>query len=151
MPTATTLQPSPTPGLGTPSTAAMMSSPASSAATAKPPLRRAVYVHVSDLLSAYNIDHAKLEEELQRVRRGATTPSPPPPANAAGVPTELDTTVVTKKLQPPRGGFNLCVYVCDSNILYFHVSGCGVSKPVFLPKYHFLGISLFLSLSWWDN
>ena len=70
------------------------------------PLRRAVYVHVSDLLSAYNIDHAKLEEELQRVKgcAGAST-------TAGGVPTELDTNSNPKKLQPPRGGFNLCVYV----------------------------------------
>lgn len=72
--------------------------------TKAPPLRRAVYVHVSDLLSAYNIDHAKLEEELQRVKKGTT--------GSDGVPTELDTNSNPKKLQPPRGGFNLCVYVC---------------------------------------
>ena len=71
-----------------------------------PPLRRAVYVHVSDLLSAYNIDHAKLEEELQRVKKGAAAGS-----SGGGVPTELDTNSNPKKLQPPRGGFNLCVYV----------------------------------------
>ena len=32
------------------------------------PLRRAVYIHVSDLINAYNIDHTKLEEELDRVK-----------------------------------------------------------------------------------
>lgn len=32
------------------------------------PLRRATYIHVSDLLSAYNIDHEKLEMELERVK-----------------------------------------------------------------------------------
>eukprot|EP00531_Pseudo-nitzschia_arenysensis_P014229 CAMPEP_0116140740 /NCGR_PEP_ID=MMETSP0329-20121206/14016_1 /TAXON_ID=697910 /ORGANISM="Pseudo-nitzschia arenysensis, Strain B593" /LENGTH=645 /DNA_ID=CAMNT_0003635889 /DNA_START=420 /DNA_END=2357 /DNA_ORIENTATION=- len=31
------------------------------------PLRRATYVHVSDLISAYNIDHIQLEREISRV------------------------------------------------------------------------------------
>ena len=82
----------------------------------KPQLRRAVYVHVSDLLSAYNIDHAKLEEELQRVKqnKNVAAVAPSSESSSAGsstltVPTELDTNPNPKKLQPPRGGFNLCV------------------------------------------
>ena len=75
----------------------------------KPQLRRAVYVHVSDLLSAYNIDHTKLEEELQRVKKAQQASSSEPAP--LGVPTELDTNPNPKKLQPPRGGFNLCAYV----------------------------------------
>lgn len=79
----------------------------------KPQLRRAVYVHVSDLLSAYNIDHAKLEEELSRVKRLREAPNVAAADSASsslgGVPTELDTNPNPKKLQPPRGGFNLCV------------------------------------------
>lgn len=100
MPTAT-LQPTPAGGLGIEST--MPSKPQ--------PLRRAVYVHVSDLLSAYNIDHAKLEEELQRVKQGQTSAAASGAGASGGVPTELDTNSNPKKLQPPRGGFNLCVYV----------------------------------------
>lgn len=90
----------------------------------KTPLRRAVYVHVSDLLSAYNIDHSKLEEELRRVkvnRVQASTRTTPESSNL-GVPTELDTSSNQKKLQPPRGGFNLCVYVH-----YLH--GCLLEMP----------------------
>ena len=70
-------------------------------------LRRAVYVHVSDLTSAYDIDHRKLEEELSRVR----AESSPTPAAAATASEELDTThsYPQKRLQPPRGGYNLCV------------------------------------------
>mgnify|MGYP005862319895 CR=1 FL=1 len=84
----------------------------------KPQLRRAVYVHVSDLLSAYNIDHAKLEEELLRVKQNKTAAAVPSSSETSskgggsstlGVPTELDTNPNPKKLQPPRGGFNLCV------------------------------------------
>lgn len=52
-------------------------------------LRRAVYVHISDLTSAYNIDHAMLEEELTRVKREAA-------AAAAGVARKGD--------DPSRGG-----------------------------------------------
>lgn len=41
---------------------------------ARPALRRAVYIHVSDVITnAYNIDHAKLEEELSRVRKCPST------------------------------------------------------------------------------
>lgn len=106
MPTAA-LHPTPTPGLmqhhqhhhqqqGTGTTGS------GAPQQANQPLRRAVYAHVSDLLSAYNIDHAKLEVELRRVLRTRA-------ASSDGVPTELDTAAHHKKLQPPRGGFNLCV------------------------------------------
>jgi hypothetical protein len=73
-------------------------------------LRRAIYIHVSDLTSAYNIDHARLEEELDRVK--VEQEIPPEYATAArtmGVPTELDTSVSQRRLQPPRAGYNLCV------------------------------------------
>jgi hypothetical protein len=78
------------------------------------PLRRAVYIHVSDLISAYNIDHARLEAELARVKAEAeaeivqdedTSRS----SSMGGVPTELDTSYPKKRLQPPRGGNNMVV------------------------------------------
>jgi hypothetical protein len=60
---------------------------------ARPQLRRAVYIHVSDLISSYNIDHAKLDEELTRVK--VEMENPPQPHEhrtiARGVPTELET------------------------------------------------------------
>jgi hypothetical protein len=58
---------------------------ASSTTTPQPPaaLRRAVYVHISDLTSAYNIDHAMLEEELTRAKREATTATAAAAANVA--------------------------------------------------------------------
>jgi hypothetical protein len=96
----------------------------------RPPLRRAIYVHVSDLTSAYNIDHAKLEQELARVKGmqesatatnntkgggdatavedGAAAEVQPQPA----VLVDSDASVASlpqKRLQPPRGGYNLCV------------------------------------------
>lgn len=114
-------------------------------------LRRAVYVHVSDLTSSYNIDNALLEEQLAKVnamreeKSKTTTTLPSSNSNnttadstssfsdsggggggghgtnnnagnsrfasrTAGVPTELDTSINSqKRLQPPRGGYNLCV------------------------------------------
>ena len=85
----------------------------------RPVLRRATYVHVSDLTSVYNIDHAMLEQELTRVRaerelgRGVEAPESPDleddPTTAIS---DLDPTLSTnpqKRLQPPRGGYNLCV------------------------------------------
>lgn len=105
------------------------------------PLRRAIYIHVSDLLSAYNIDHVKLEQELDRVkvdREGSesrtlkATSSPVRSSGASigsasykqgtvgsggshssmgGVPIELDARDHQKRLQPPRGGHNLVVLV----------------------------------------
>jgi len=72
------------------------------------PLRRAVYVHVSDLTSAYNINHAKLEEELDRAKEEQEN-SPEDSSRLGGVPTELDTSAAQRRLQPPRAGYNLCV------------------------------------------
>lgn len=69
----------------------------------RPPLRRAAYIHVSDLMNAYNIDHVRLEEELSRVKELQAKPN----EERVGIPTELDTN--QKRLQPPRGGFNACV------------------------------------------
>lgn len=92
-------------------------------------LRRAVYVHVSDLTSAYDIDHAKLEQELSRVRAqrdvtaaaaaaaAASSSQEPTAADAvaaaaaAATAPGIDATASypQKRLQPPRGGYNLCV------------------------------------------
>lgn len=80
-------------------------------------LRRAVYVHVSDLTSAYDIDHVKLESELSRVRaETASSSSTSPPAAVAASATHTTTTedidassYPQKRLQPPRGGYNLCL------------------------------------------
>jgi hypothetical protein len=72
-------------------------------------LRRAVYIHVSDLTSAYNIDHTRLEEELERVKAELLNPvqdDSSPRSGSLGVPTELDTSY-KKRLQPPRGGNNM--------------------------------------------
>ena len=107
-----------------------------STSTPRPPLRRATYVHVSDLTSAYNIDHAKLEEELSRVNAerdegegksfvvgvGAKSYASTGKETAAAVAEEavevaadIESDLVApaaaqkQKLQPPRGGFNLCV------------------------------------------
>eukprot|EP00529_Nitzschia_sp_RCC80_P016558 CAMPEP_0113504398 /NCGR_PEP_ID=MMETSP0014_2-20120614/34694_1 /TAXON_ID=2857 /ORGANISM="Nitzschia sp." /LENGTH=650 /DNA_ID=CAMNT_0000399505 /DNA_START=47 /DNA_END=1999 /DNA_ORIENTATION=- /assembly_acc=CAM_ASM_000159 len=127
----------------------------------RPPLRRATYVHVSDLTSAYNIDHSKLEEELSRVNaerdesggtslvagEGVGTKSyastvketaaassdqqSPYTATsavavaeeavvvAADIESDLVAPVAAQKqrLQPPRGGFNLCVLVGAVNVV----------------------------------
>ena len=80
-------------------------------------LRRATYVHVSDLTNAYNMDHARLEEELARVKSQQeskdvspeTSLSSSPSSLHAGVPKELDTSHIQRRLQPPRSGYNLCV------------------------------------------
>jgi hypothetical protein len=78
------------------------------------PLRRAVYIHVSDLTNAYNIDHARLEEELARVKKDREVAISNEGTSGTGtttgsIPTELDTSLSQKRLQPPRSGFNLCV------------------------------------------
>ena len=86
----------------------------------KPILRRATYVHVSDLTSAYNIDHARLEQELSRVRAERDEESLPrkhsllaeTEGDPSSVSPELDVSISQspqKRLQPPRGGYNLCV------------------------------------------
>mmetsp|Transcript_37945 Transcript_37945/g.91996 ORF Transcript_37945/g.91996 Transcript_37945/m.91996 type:complete len:533 (+) Transcript_37945:68-1666(+) len=91
------------------------------------PLRRASYVHVSDLTSAYNIDHGLLEQELNRTnsdskteitdRRASDTDNQVDPNSVA---VDLDVSLATtsqKRLQPPRGGFNLCVLVGNVNVV----------------------------------
>lgn len=94
----------------------------------RPGLRRATYVHVSDLTSAYNIDHALLERELSRVkaeREAATAPEKVPvlgeteedPSSAASDVDPAIAPVPQKRLQPPRGGFNLCVLVGKVNVV----------------------------------
>lgn len=75
----------------------------------RPPLRRAVYVHVSDLTSAYNIDHAKLAGELERVKADQLKNVESSANSRFSVPTELDTSPSQKRLQPPKCGYNLCV------------------------------------------
>jgi len=83
-----------------------MNDPSQESKPARAPLRRAVYVHISDLTSAYNIDHKKLEEELARVKveSDPTHKSTETPADEASV-----ASISQKRLQPPRAGFNLCV------------------------------------------
>ena len=121
--------------------------------TERQPLRRATYVHVSDLISAYNIDHVQLEREIARVSEkrskllrtsgadaaatsdeAGTQKSDLPltrgvigdsarigssdgnsDSNSDGIPVpdedpDLEGPIIPqKRLQPPRGGFNLCV------------------------------------------
>ena len=112
--------------------------------TERQPLRRATYVHVSDLISVYNIDHIQLEREIARVnaKRGkdlrTSGVSPTSSDTIATGKTEIslasegiddstrddssdgipapdedveieDDIIPQKRLQPPRGGFNLCV------------------------------------------
>lgn len=89
-----------------------------------PPLRRATYIHVSDLTNVYNIDHALLEQELSRVRierqqgrldqqdkdedttaelaRSVDPALDVPELDAEGSPQQ-------KRLLPPKCGYNLCV------------------------------------------
>ena len=73
---------------------------------------------MSDLTSAYNIDHARLEQELARVKvsRDASTQASAPSVSEADEEatqsSDLDAALVNipqKRLQPPRGGYNLCV------------------------------------------
>ena len=74
-------------------------------------LRRAKYIHVSDLItSVYNIDHEQLEKELARANMERENPAAEESGNrrSGSVPAELDTGASQKRLQPPRGGFNLC-------------------------------------------
>ncbi len=97
----------------------------------RPTLRRATYVHISDLTSAYNIDHARLEQELSRVKaergqsgdaavaasispthsalRSSSAASEVDAVTVPGVASDIETVIPQKRLQPPRGGFNLCV------------------------------------------
>jgi hypothetical protein len=99
-----------------------MSTPTATSTTqqTRPVLRRATYVHVSDLTSAYNIDHARLEQELSRVKAereqmgndataGRQTKKPREDDPTAGEEGDLEAVMPQKRLQPPRGGYNLCV------------------------------------------
>jgi len=75
-------------------------------------LRRATYIHVSDLTNAYQIDQVRLEEELARVKEELENPMPETKNRSeslGSVPTELDTSYPQKRLQPPRGGNNMVV------------------------------------------
>lgn len=81
------------------------------------PLRRAVYVHVSDLTNAYNIDHPKLEHELARVKKGNEENAIPEDREVDLTPGDGESSVASvpqaqqrrRSLHPPRAGFNLCV------------------------------------------
>jgi hypothetical protein len=79
-------------------------------------LRRAVYVHVSDLTNAYNIDHPKLEQELARVKEGDEENVFPEEREIDLAPGGDDSSIASvpqqpkrRSLHPPRMGFNLCV------------------------------------------
>jgi hypothetical protein len=89
--------------------------PSQSPAQSRMPLRRATYVHVSDLTSAYNIDHGRLEQELARAKADSESRQEPQsheiderrspsPDGDVGL-----NSPVQKRLQPPRSGYNLCV------------------------------------------
>jgi hypothetical protein len=73
----------------------------------RPQLRRAVYIHVSDLISSYNIDHAKLEEELTRVKTEMENPQPERPSMRSSLEGAEFETTYKKRLQAPRGGNNM--------------------------------------------
>jgi hypothetical protein len=82
------------------------------------PLRRAVYVHISDLTNAYNIDHPKLEHELAKVKEGNDENAVPEDREDIDLSTgDGDNSISSvpqpqarrKSLHPPRAGFNLCV------------------------------------------
>ena len=77
------------------------------------PIRRAVYIHVSDLTSAYNIDHKKLQTELDRViQEGQKNNSDRQLLLASSLIEPVDDSRCSapqKRLLPPRGGYNLCL------------------------------------------
>jgi hypothetical protein len=80
------------------------------------PLRRAVYVHVSDLTNVYNIDHPKLEHELAKAKEGNEENAIPEECEVDFAPGDGESSVASvpqqqrrKSLHPPRAGFNLCV------------------------------------------
>lgn len=82
-------------------------------------LRRAVYIHVADLIGTYNIDSALLEEEMVRVKALRENPLGDDARLFGGVPTELDTSS-KKRLLPHRGGYNIVVYVFVQSIVTYH-------------------------------
>jgi hypothetical protein len=94
----------------------------------KIPLRRATYIHISDLTSAYNIDNVQLEKEMARVnakrnklqdassQKNDQDEGSKDDDGKTGTPDEdsdlevaLGPIVPQKRLQPPKGGFNLCM------------------------------------------
>jgi hypothetical protein len=81
-------------------------------------LRRAVYIRVADLIGTYNIDSGLLEEEMVRVKTLRENPIGDDRRLFGGVPTELDTSS-KKRLQPPRGGYNMVAYVFVQSIAAF--------------------------------
>jgi len=81
-------------------------------AQSRPPMRRAVYIHISDLTSTYTIDHKKLQNELPRVHAEKQSILEQPSVSSPPDPSEDSVSSATqKRLQPPRGGFNLCLLV----------------------------------------
>lgn len=76
----------------------------------QPALRQAHYVSVAELINPYRIEPTALEEELNRLKdQQQKVKEDPESLHYDGVPTELDTSLSQKRLQPPRGGFNLCL------------------------------------------
>lgn len=99
-------------------------------AALRTPLKRATYIHVSDLTSAYNIDHLKLEQELSRVKSGEVQTIPQAEEADSSVVTPVGSgsgdgdaslasvpTAQQKRLQPPRGGYNLCLLVGEVKVV----------------------------------
>eukprot|EP00549_Striatella_unipunctata_P022324 CAMPEP_0118677090 /NCGR_PEP_ID=MMETSP0800-20121206/2424_1 /TAXON_ID=210618 ORGANISM="Striatella unipunctata, Strain CCMP2910" /NCGR_SAMPLE_ID=MMETSP0800 /ASSEMBLY_ACC=CAM_ASM_000638 /LENGTH=582 /DNA_ID=CAMNT_0006572705 /DNA_START=86 /DNA_END=1834 /DNA_ORIENTATION=+ len=86
---------------------------------ANPPLqlRRAVYVRVGDLISAYDVDSEKLEEELSRVNKLKENDNSAETKAGSEDSNPQRETRPHKRLQPPRGGFNLCVLVGKVNVV----------------------------------
>jgi len=105
--------------------------PSTTQLESKPPLRRATYVHVSDLTNAYNIDHAVLDQELSRVKAERAHRTGQEAATAAALAASVDSAIEApdldpevspqKRLQPPKGGYNLCVYVTGLGTSRFSV------------------------------
>lgn len=76
----------------------------------QPALRRAQYLSVAELIAPYRIEPIALDEELSRLKDQQNKVEEEPDAiHYDGVPIELDTSLSQKRLQPPRGGFNLCL------------------------------------------
>jgi len=87
----------------------MMNAPSQQQQSHRIPLRRAVYIHISDLTNAYNIDHKRLEEELSRVKHGDDKNMLDAESSHPATDEGSEISIPQKRLQPPRTGFNLCV------------------------------------------
>lgn len=85
--------------------------------SSRSPLRRAVYIHISDLTSAYNIDHKKLETEISRVKNDEGKTSQTTETQRLSINEEREAFIPHKRLQTPRTGFNLCVLVGEVKIV----------------------------------